>query len=204
MKKNSLYIFATLFIAAFAFRFAAAQFPIKIPKLPKVEKPKTEQPKSDGNSSIPQTQQTTKTGSQIEFLNRLEPTNKTAEPTAKTGANPKVEKADFTVTAEELHQEFIKKGAKEEDLKKYASKYIAVSGRVSMLVMEKTGTTQPWVTLYAPGVLGGVSCYFDDDNLEQMKQLKMDKMVKVQGFKDGFIVPEVKPTLDHCVVIEAN
>ncbi len=37
-----------------------------------------------------------------------------------------------------------------------------------------------------------------------MKQLKMDKTVKVQGFRDSFIAPEVKPTLDHCVVLEAG
>lgn len=141
--------------------------------------------------------------------NRKTSGDATAKPddptTAKTGgSNPKVETADFTVTAEAFDKEFTKKGAKEEDLKKYAGKIIAVSGRVSMLVTEKNGTTQPWVTLYAPGVLGGVNCYFDDDNLEQMKQLKMDKTVKVQGFRDSFIVPEVKPTLDHCVVLEAG
>jgi hypothetical protein len=129
------------------------------------------------------------------FTNRSE--NSTAE-------KPKVEKADFTVTAEELDKEFTKKGAKEENLKKYASKNIAVTGRVSMIVTEKKGTVQPWVTLYAPGILGGVNCYFDDNNVEQMKQLKMDKMVKVQGFKDSFIVPEISPTLDHCVVLETD
>lgn len=126
---------------------------------------------------------------------------KTENPTVNT---PKVEKADFTVTSEELDKEFTKKGAKEDDLKKYASKNIAVSGRVSMIVTEKKGTVQPWVTLYAPGILNGVNCYFDDDNLEQMKLLKKDKMAKVQGFKDDFIVPEVPPTLDHCVVLESD
>lgn len=130
--------------------------------------------------------------------------NKSDSPTSKTADQPKVEKADFTVTSEEFDKEFTKKGAKEADLQKYASKNIAVTGRVSMLVTEKKGTVQPWVTLYAPGVLGGVNCYFDDDNVEQMKRLKMDKVVKVQGFKDSFIVPEVSPTLDHCVVLEAN
>lgn len=117
---------------------------------------------------------------------------------------PKVEKADFTVTAEQLDKEFTRKGVKDEELKKYASKNIAVSGRVSLISLEKKGTTQPWVTLFAPGVLHGVSCYFDDDNLDQLKQLKMDKMVKVQGFQDDFIVPEVSPRLEHCVVLEAN
>jgi len=114
------------------------------------------------------------------------------------------EKADFTVTAEEFDSEFYKKGVKSSDLEKYAKKNIAVSGRVSMLVTEKKGTTQPWVTLYAPGVLHGVSCYFDDDNVDQMKKLTMDKNAKVQGFMDDLIVPEVSPMLQHCVVLEGN
>ena len=53
------------------------------------------------------------------------------------------------MTAEELDKEFTTKGAKEEDLKKYANKNIAVTGRVSLLSLEKKGTTQPWVTLFA-------------------------------------------------------
>ncbi len=122
--------------------------------------------------------------------------------TAPESISPK--KADFTVTAEQLDKEFTKKGVKEEELKKYANKNIAVTGRVSLLSMEKKETVQPWVTLYAPGILHGVSCYFDDDNLEQMKKLKMDKNVKVQGFMDDFIVPEISPRLKHCVVLEAN
>jgi hypothetical protein len=123
---------------------------------------------------------------------------------SSTADKPKVEKADFTVTSEEFDKEFTKKGAKEKDLEKYASKNIAVTGRVSMIVTEKKDKVQPWVTLYAPGILNGVNCYFDDENVGQMKQLKMDKVVKVQGFKDSFIVPEVPPTLDHCVVLETD
>ncbi|HQU82487.1 MAG TPA: hypothetical protein PKY59_05155 [Pyrinomonadaceae bacterium] len=138
--------------------------------------------------------------------NSVETANTQTVNTAEPPKNNKtaVEKADFTVTAEQLDKEFTQKGVKEEALKKYASKNIAVSGRVSLISLEKKGTTQPWVTLFAPGVLHGVSCYFDDDNVEQLKQLKMDKMVKVQGFQDDFIVPEVSPRLEHCVVLEAN
>lgn len=124
--------------------------------------------------------------------------------TAPNAPNPKVEKADFTVTAEQLDKEYTTKGAKKEDLQKYANKNIAVTGRVSLLSLEKQGTTQPWVTLYAPGTLHGVSCYFDDDNLAQMQKLKMDKTVTVQGFQDDFIVPEVSPRLEHCVVLKAD
>lgn len=116
----------------------------------------------------------------------------------------KVEKADFTTTAEELDKEFTRKGVKDSDLEKYANKNIAVSGRVSMLVKEKKGDVRPWVTLYAPGVLHGVSCYFDDENIAQMDKLTMDKPAKVQGFQNDFIVPEISPRLDHCVVLEGS
>lgn len=144
-----------------------------------------------------------KTGAAMSDNPTAPTTTKTStDTTAKTGDSPKIEKADFTVTSEELDKAFNKKGVKSEDLEKYASKIIHVTGRVSTLVTEKKGTTQPWVTLYAPGVLAGVSCYFDDSNLEQMKQLKMDKVVKVQGFMSSLVVPEVSPMLDHCVVIE--
>lgn len=119
-----------------------------------------------------------------------------------TSAPSNIEKADFTMTSEELDGEFNRKGVTSKELEKYASKNIAVTGRVTMLVTEKKGTTQPWVTLYAPGLGNGVSCYFDDEDVAQMKQLKEDKIVKVQGFQDDFIVPEISPMLKHCQVIE--
>lgn len=122
--------------------------------------------------------------------------------TAPETVKPKVENADFTLTAEEFDKEFTRKGVKEKDLEKYKSKNIRVTGRISLMSLEKKGTVQPYVKLYAPGVLNGVSCSFDDDSLEQMKPLKMDKVVTVQGFQSDFIVPEVSPMLDHCVVIK--
>lgn len=132
----------------------------------------------------------------------------TAAPLANTDSKPttsapsNVEKADFTYTSEDLDKEYNKKGAKREDLEKFSNKNIAVTGRVTMLVLEKNGTTEPWVTLFAPGIGNGVNCYFDDENVAQMSKLKKDKMVKVQGFQDDFIVPEVSPMLKHCVVLE--
>ena len=121
-----------------------------------------------------------------------------------TSASTDVEPADYTVTSEQLDAEFTKKGVKDADLEKYSNKNIAVTGRVTMLVPEKKGTTQPWVTLFAPGLGHGVSCYFDDENVGQMSMLKDDKMAKVQGFQDDFIVPEVSPMLKHCVVLEGS
>ena len=130
-------------------------------------------------------------------------TNSGSKPTnTSTSAPSDIETADFTMTSEELDGEFNRKGVTDKDLQKYESKNIAVTGRVSMLVTEKKGTTQPWVTLYAPGIGNGVNCYFDDEHVGEMKLLKEDKMVKIQGFQDDFIVPEVSPMLKHCRVLE--
>lgn len=131
-------------------------------------------------------------------------TRSNADPGSRKIENPGLEKPDFTVTAEDLDKEFTREGVTDKDLAKYAKKNIAVTGRISMLVLEKKGTVQPWVTLYAPGVLHGVSCYFDDKDLDQMKLLKEDSLAKVQGFQDDFIVPKISPTLKHCAVIEAK
>lgn len=129
---------------------------------------------------------------------------KTSDTDTKTAAPADVEKADFTYTAEDLDKEYTRKGVKSADLEKFSNKNIAVTGRVTMLVLEKKGTTEPWVTLFAPGLGHGVNCYFDDENVAQMKMLKEDKVVKIQGFQDDFIVPEISPMLKHCVVLEAK
>ena len=150
---------------------------------------------SDGATVSPKTSVSPETAN-------AQTTNNTEAP--KTD-KPKTEKADFTMTAEELDKEFTRKGVNEKELKKYASKNISGDRSECRLIsLEKKGTTQPWVTLFAPGIGHGVSCYFDEDNLDQIKRLKMDKMVKVQGFQDDFIVPEVSPRLEHCVVIKAD
>ena len=130
--------------------------------------------------------------------------NKAANVDSKTTETTKAEKADFTMTSEELDKDFTRKGVKDKDLEKYSNKNIAVTGRVTMLVTDKRGTTQPWVTLFAPGIGHGVSCYFDDENVGQMKKLKDDKNATVQGFQDDFIVPEVSPMLKHCVVLAGS
>ena len=147
------------------------------------------------NSFSPSSKQTAKT----ESANEYKPTA-----TAPETAAPKVEKADFILTAEEYDKAFTSKGVTDEDLEKYASKHIQVTGRVSLLSLERKGTVQPWVTLFAPGIGHGVSCYFDEENIEQLKRLKMDKMATVQGFQDDFLVPEVSPRLEHCVVVKAD
>jgi hypothetical protein len=106
------------------------------------------------------------------------------------------------MTSEELDREYTRKGVTDKDLQKYENKVFHITGRVSMLVKEKKGTTQPWVTLYAPGTLHGVSCYFDDEDVAQMSKLQDDKTAKIQGFQDDFITPEVSPMLKHCQVVD--
>lgn len=51
MSKNSVLIFAVFIIITLGFRAGSAQITIKIPKLPKTEKTKQEQTKSDDNAS---------------------------------------------------------------------------------------------------------------------------------------------------------
>src|SRR6476659_100629 len=77
--------------------------------------------------------------------------SKTGNSQTEASPRPNVEKADFNLTAEDLDKEFTRKGVTSADLAKYKNKNIAVSGRVSVLVTEKKGPVQPWVTLYAPG-----------------------------------------------------
>lgn len=178
MKTNKANIFFAAFAIAtvFAFGFACKSFT-----------------SSDSNSA--------NTTSEKDYSDDTIPPSK---PEAEKPNEKKVENADFTMTSEELDKEFTRKGVTDKDLEKYSTKNIAVTGRVTLLSLEKKGTTQPWVTLFAPGLGHGVSCYFDDDNLEQMKQLKDDKIVTVQGFQNDFIVPEISPSLDHCVVLKAD
>ncbi len=80
MKKYSMAAFAILVAVGLGFQTISAQFPLKIPKLPKTEKPQTETPTSVDNSSTQNQQnqnqtRTSKTGG-FELLKRIEPTAK--------------------------------------------------------------------------------------------------------------------------------
>ena len=134
--------------------------------------------------------------------NASNPSTGTSNSSSSTTAAKNVEKADFSMTSEQLDLEYTRKGVTDKDLEKYQNKTIAVSGRVTSLVKEKQDTVQPWVTLSAPGLGHGVNCYFDDENVGQMSMLKEGARVKVQGYQDNFIVPEISPMLKHCVVLE--
>ncbi len=121
--------------------------------------------------------------------------------TAPERESPKIEKADFKMTAEEYAEEFTREGVTKKDLEKYANKNIAVTGRVTMFSTEKNGTAPPYVVLDAPGLAHGVTCYLNNVNLEGVR---MDKIVTVQGFQEKFPVPGRLPALDRCVVLKAD
>ena len=75
MKRNSIVVLVLSIVIVVGFQTASAQFPIKIPKMPKVEKPNAEQPKTGGDSSTLQTQPTKQSGGGFEFMMRPEPTS---------------------------------------------------------------------------------------------------------------------------------
>ena len=130
---------------------------------------------------------------------------KTPSGTVPERESPKIEKADFKMTAEEYVKEFTRQGVTKKDLEKYANKHIAVTGSVTMFSFEKFGTAPPYVVLGAPGLAsGGLTCYLDNKNLEERKNIKMNKIVTVQGFEDEFFVTGVSPALEGCVVLEAD
>jgi len=78
MKQKSFLGLAFIIVILFAFQATSAQFTIKIPKLPKTEKPKQEQSTTDDNgknqADIITTNQTPKRGSENIYKNQL-PTN---------------------------------------------------------------------------------------------------------------------------------
>ena len=130
--------------------------------------------------------------------------NQTASSNKNTTASAKpVPKADFTMSADMYNMEF-QMATLPKDLKQYAGKNITLTGRVLMVQMEKGGTSKPYMAFKALGSDLGPTCDFDDENLEQMKQLKVDNTVTVQGVEDETPVPKVHPRLKNCIVLEAK
>src|SRR5512141_337037 len=66
-------------------------------------------------------------------VNKASAVENTKNTEKTTADNAGLEKPDFTVTSEALDKEFTGPNASEANLKKYANKYIAVTGRVTML-----------------------------------------------------------------------
>ncbi len=120
---------------------------------------------------------------------------------------PKIEKADFTMTVEELVDEFMREGATSEDLKKkYAGKNIAVTGRVTMFSFEPDAP--PFVFLSALSATGTervVACYLGDaGDAEGKGKISKGKIVTMQGTPNGSMMAGVLPSLGECFVLEAE
>lgn len=118
--------------------------------------------------------------------------------------NPKIEKADFKMTAEEYIKEFTRQGVTKKDLEKYAGKQIAVIGRVTMFSFEKNGTAPPYVVLSEFDSIRGVTCYLNTTNTEGWKLVRMEKSVTVQGTGEDFPSAGSPPALNRCVVLKAE
>ncbi len=124
--------------------------------------------------------------------------------TPTKSATPKIEKADYTMTAKELVEEFMREGAASADLKKkYAGKNIAVSGRVTMFSFEPDGTAPPYVVLSAPEAKRGVTCYAGDSK-DTARQIRKDKFVTMQGTMSEFPMAGTTPSLGECFVLKAD
>ncbi len=67
MKKNIILTFALIILSTFAFQTAAAQFTITLPKIPKIKKPKVQQPAAtpDGQPAVQDQRSEQKTSSHV-------------------------------------------------------------------------------------------------------------------------------------------
>ncbi len=137
----------------------------------------------------------------IAAVNTSTPEPKKEEKKGIISAN---DKADFTVTSEEIYKEYStgKKSIKAPE--KYVNKIVAVSGRVAYLEPEAKGSLAPRVTLKggASAIIDVVTCEFDEENKSEITKLKKDQSVKLQGLSPEMWL--MTPTLKHCVIIEAN
>jgi len=104
----------------------------------------------------------------------------------------------FIVTAEDLYKEYkldFKAGAK-----KYAGKYVVVTGLVRAVDMKEGDPRGSDVRLAGGGVVQWVTCAFDDDQKETMKPLKVNQRVTLQGVGEQFWIGG--PHLKHCLLVD--
>jgi hypothetical protein len=119
----------------------------------------------------------------------------------KKPAAGKIVNPDFTMTPDEMERIFTRKDAKDSDFEKYEHKIFQVTGRISHVSLEKS-TVQPSIHLGVLGASRGVSCSFDDEDLDQMKDLKEGQTVTVQGYRSLVIARAA--LLDHCQIMPAK
>lgn len=138
-----------------------------------------------------------------------------------------VKPADFTITAEELSQEFRQKGATLDDQrnrnfelwKKYHDKTFAVTGKIWRIWRKNRGMSFNYVFLY-PDLENkdkqkldyfseGIQCTFGDSEAQQMEPLKSGDTVTIQGLYEGPSLYErgnvrfyAMPSFKNCVVVE--
>jgi len=104
----------------------------------------------------------------------------------------------FIVTAEGLYKEYkldFRTGSK-----KYAAKYVVVTGLVRAVDTKEGDPRGSDVRLAGGGVVQWVTCAFDDDQKETMKLLKVNQRVTLQGVGEQFWIGG--PHLKHCLLVD--
>jgi hypothetical protein len=103
----------------------------------------------------------------------------------------------FVLSAEEFYKEYridAQVGAK-----KYAGKYVAVTGPVRAVDITQGDALVLEVRLEAGGVVQWVHCRFDEDQIQTMKQLKEHQRVTLLGIGEAHWLGG--PRLQHCVLL---
>lgn len=127
------------------------------------------------------------------------PTPKVEPTTTAPAVKPTIEKADFTLTAEDFYKEYEKNGDKAQT--KYTNKVVTVTGRLVEPSIENTSAGRV-VRLKTVKSLDWVNCYFDEENSESFKKLREDQKVTLQGLGEEYWIGG--PTLKRCIVVKAD
>ena len=106
----------------------------------------------------------------------------------------------FIVTAEEFYREY--KRDYQANSKKYAGKYVVVTGIVRAVDIKEGDSPGLDVRLDGGGVVRWVTCRFDADQKENMARLTKDQRVTLQGVGARFWIGG--PRLEHCQVVNAQ
>ncbi|GAC1446070.1 MAG: hypothetical protein NVSMB56_01660 [Pyrinomonadaceae bacterium] len=123
----------------------------------------------------------------------------TAQP-ANSSPTKIISKGAFIVSAEDFYNEY--KLDSQAGAKKYAGKYVTVTGRIRAVDMNEDTSQGLIVRLDGGGRVQWVRCGFDDDQQETLKMLKENQTVTLRGIGENYWIGG--PSLKHCVLVRAR
>lgn len=121
--------------------------------------------------------------------------NVSSSPKREISNNP-----SHTITAEDFYSEY--KLDTKAALKKYAGKYINVTGRISEKGMNYGSALGPVVLLNGGGNAQWVECHFNANQRGAVKMLEENQKVTLQGIGDNYFFGS--PRLTDCVIVRAQ